>query len=366
MSRLTESAARVFNVLRKDLRLGPRSPLVLWAVVLPVVLTVLVRGVFAGLLAPQPRLGVVDAGQSALVTSLAGVVDIETVRVAAAETLQSQVAAGDLDAGLVLPAGFDEAVLGGEQPPLPLLIGGESLASTRAVVIGTLLGLVRDLSGAGASVDVEVVELGEPGLALDVRLLPLLVIIAVAIAGGMVPAASLVDEKQRRTLPALLVTPLSTAEVLLAKGLLGWLLAMATGAATLALNDAFGAAPGATMLALGLGAAMMAEVGLLLGTWARRTDTLFAAWKVGALALIYPAAVFVFPGMPAWVAQAAPTFYVLRPIYALSVEGKAVAAVTSDLAVAAVICLVLLPLVGLAGRRMAAGPRYGRIGTGAG
>jgi hypothetical protein len=34
--------ARVLMILGKDLRLGPRSPIILWALVLPAVMTLLV------------------------------------------------------------------------------------------------------------------------------------------------------------------------------------------------------------------------------------------------------------------------------------------------------------------------------------
>ena len=54
----------MWKVLRKDLALGPRSPIVLWAFVLPVVLTLLIRGVFGGLFETEPRLGIVDQGDS--------------------------------------------------------------------------------------------------------------------------------------------------------------------------------------------------------------------------------------------------------------------------------------------------------------
>ena len=57
-------ASNVWKVLRKDLALGPRSPIVLWALVLPIVLTVLIRGVFGGLFESEPRLGIIDEGNS--------------------------------------------------------------------------------------------------------------------------------------------------------------------------------------------------------------------------------------------------------------------------------------------------------------
>jgi ABC-2 type transport system permease protein len=344
--------ARIWQVLAKDLRLGPRSPLLLWALVVPVLLTLLVRGVFGGLFAADPRLGIVDEGTSRLTGEAQALDGVDVSLLDDAETLFTRVESGNLDAGIVLAAGFDDAVRAGERPRLELRIAGDSLASHRAVLVGALLGLVRTLDDSTAPVDVEVVALGEAGLDLELRLLPLIVIMAVAIAGAMVPAASIVQEKERRTLDALLVSPTSMSEVLAAKAVFGWAAAMAAGTITLAVNDAFGPAPVATLLAVAVGGLMMVQIGLILGCWAPDTNTLFAAWKGGALLLIYPVIFYVWPGLPDWPARLGPTYYFLSPLFAVSVEGARLPDVAVDLAIGGTICIALLPLVVLAGRRL--------------
>jgi ABC-2 type transport system permease protein len=353
--------ARIWQVLAKDLRLGPRSPLLLWALVVPVLLTLFVRGVFGGLFAAEPRLGIVDEGASEIAMAAGALDGIDVTLVEDAETLFARVESGNLDAGIVLSPGFDDAVRAGERPRLELRIAGESLAWHRVVLVGALLGLVRTLDDSSAPVDVEVVALGEAGLELELRLLPLIVIMAVAIAGAMVPAASIAQEKERRTLDALLVSPTSMSEVLVAKGVFGWAAAMAAGLITLAFNDAFGGQPVATVLAVALGGLMMVQIGLILGCWAPDTNTLFAAWKGGAVLLFYPVIFYVWPGLPTWPAQLGPTYYFLRPLFAVGVEGAGFAEVAVDLAIAAGICVLLVPLVVMAGRRLERRLGEGRI-----
>jgi ABC-2 type transport system permease protein len=353
------SARRSWQILRKDLRLGPRSPVLLWALVVPVVITLLVRGVFGGLFADEPRLGIVDEGTSALVDAAQARAGLDVRVLDEREALRAEVEDGGLDAGVVLPAGFDAAVRAGEQPPVTLWLAGDSLPADRAVLLATVLDLARGLADTEAPVTVDVVELGEPTLPLDLRLLPLIVMYAVAIPGGMVPAMSLVEEKEHGTLHALLASPASVGEVLLAKGLLGVVLALLAGIVTLALNDAFGAQPVAVLLGVVIGAVMMAMIGLMLGAWARDTNTLFAAWKGGGVLLFLPAVFFIWPGLPTWPAYFMPTYYFLRPVYAVSVEGATFGAVWWQLAVAAAVCLVLVPAVAGVGRwlerRLAAG-----------
>jgi ABC-2 type transport system permease protein len=67
----TVDLRRTRTLLAKDLRLGPRSPLVLWALFIPFALTLLVRGVFGGVFDAEPRLGIVDEGDSGLVAAAA-------------------------------------------------------------------------------------------------------------------------------------------------------------------------------------------------------------------------------------------------------------------------------------------------------
>ena len=68
-----------WQVLKKDLRLGPRSPILLWAIVFPLVGTFVIQIVFGSLFAPQPRLGIVDEGGSEVAVEMASVEGIETI-----------------------------------------------------------------------------------------------------------------------------------------------------------------------------------------------------------------------------------------------------------------------------------------------
>ena len=341
---------RSWQILRKDLRLGPRSPLLLWALVVPVLMTLLIRGVFGGLFAGEPRLGVVDEGESQLVRAVQAVDGIEVEVLADPGELRRRVEDGGLDGGLTLQPGFDDAVLAGEQPELRLWLSAASRASDQAVLGATVLDLVRGLTDTEPPLNVEVVELGEELLPLDLRLLPLLVLYAVAVPGGMVPAASLVEEKERGTVQAVLASPATLGDILRAKGVLGVILGLVAGIVTLVLNDAFGAQPALVVVAVVIGAVMMAEIGLLFGAWAQDTNTLFAAWKAGGLVLFLPAVFFIWPDLPGWPAYLLPSYYFLQPAYAVSVEGAGLSEVGWHLAVGAAICLALLPVVAAAGR----------------
>ncbi len=350
------SATRVLNLLRRDLQMGPRSPIFLYAFVFPVVATLLIRVVFGSLFDPTPRLGVVDQGGSEITAAVAELEGIETSRLDSEAELRRRVEDNDLDGGLLLPTGFDEAVRDGGRPDLQLFIGGESLASNRLILAVTTIDLIRDLAGSPAPVEVELVMIGDVGaIPVESRLLPYIVMMVVMIAGVFLPASGLVEEREKKTLDALLVTPVQMPEVLLSKGILGVGLALVMGAVTLALNEALGANPAGLVLIMAVGALMGAETGLILGSWARDTNTLAAAIKGLGFVLLVPVIFFIWPDLPQWIAYVFPTHYFMKPLYEVAIKGADLVSVLPLLGIALAICVALLPVIFGSGRRMQAG-----------
>ena len=341
------------HVLAKDLRLGPRSPVFLWVLALPLVFTFLISAVFGDLFAPPARLAVVDEGSSRITAALQEVDGIEVTVLDDADAMSAAVEAHDYDAGLLLPAGTDEALAAGQQNELVLVVSGQSLASTRLVIGVTTLDELRAASGGSPPVDVVVATVGDQKwVPVEDRLLPFIVMYAVIIAGLFLPASSMVEEREKRTLDALLITPVRMSEILVGKGALGVLLAVMMGWVTLALNDAFGSQPLAMTLFLLLGGVMMAELGLVVGSWAKDSNTLFTTVKGGALLVVAPVLFTLFPGLPQWIAQLFPTYYFLQPIYDMAVTGTTFSEHLVELAACVAICLALLPAVSAMGRRL--------------
>ena len=342
----------VWTLFKRELRIGPRSPFIYWALVLPAFMTVILQGVFGGLFEPSPRLAIVDFGDSEITLAAEDLAGIEVTVLDDVDLLYEGVELNDYDAGLILREGFDDALRAGERPLLEFHVGGESLASNRAILGVQAIDLVREVEGSPAPVEVEVVALSEAELNFAQRTIPTVVIMAVAVAGVFIPASSLVQEKMDRTLSAVLATPARVNHVLLAKMAMGLLLGLATGAVALWMNDAFGAAPGTMVLAILIGTLMMAEIGVVLGSWAPDQNTLFAAWKGGAMLIIFPIIFYMFPSLPQWIAQLGITYYFLQPIFDIALFDATFADVWVDLAVALAICVALVPAVVWAGKRL--------------
>ncbi len=186
---------RSWYVFSREIKLSPRSPLVFFAIAMPLLITFLVSSVFGSLFDVSPELAIVDLGDSEITAAAVQLDGIETTIVTDAATLRQRVEAHDFDAGIVLPAGFDAATAAGEQPNLEFYVSGESLASTRIILAVTTLDLVRDVEGSEPPVTVVVTPVGDQDFVpISDRLLPTMVIYAVMIAAIFLPAASLVDE----------------------------------------------------------------------------------------------------------------------------------------------------------------------------
>lgn len=346
------STTRVLDIVRKDLRLGPRSPIFLWVLVLPLLITLVLQLAFGSLFDPSPRLGIVDMGDSGI-TSVAGSLDgLEVSFVDDAATLRAMVEAHDLDGGLVLPAGFDEQVRAGVRPDLQLFVSGQSLASDRIVLAVTALDLVRGVEGSIPPVDVEVVSFGEDLLPIPLRLVPAIVMYAFVVAAVFLPSFSLADEREKGTVRALAVSPARLSEVVMAKGILGFLLAIPMAIFTLWLNGVLDVDPVPLLAALVVGGVMMVEVGLIYGTASKDVSGVFTLIKGTAILLLGPTIFYIFPDWPQWIARIFPTYWVINPIFEVTVDGAGLGDVAGELLVGiGVIVLLAFPVIRLT-RRM--------------
>lgn len=347
------SLRRVGVLLGKEVLQGPKNYIFTMAVVLPVVLSLALSLAFGTLFATKPKLGIVDEGSSAFVSMASERNVVEAKEYGTEVELRAAVEIGAVDIGIVLPVTFDSAVRQGEETEITAYVWGESLAKNRTIVGVTIANLARDLAGQETPVEIDVVTLGDDvPITWSARLFPTIVLFAVFFGGLMLPATSVVLEKEKRTLVALLTTPTTVVDVFLAKGLVGVVLSLFAGIVILVVNQALGAAPTLLVLLLALGAIMAAQIGLLLGALLKDWTTLFTVWKTGAIVLFAPAVVYLFPQIPEWVAKLFPTYYLIQPIIQISQHGASLPDIAPSILVLIGLDIVLMGLVALALRRV--------------
>lgn len=293
------SISNTWKIFARDFWMGPRTIMAIWLIIFPLLITFVVRLVFGGFIDSAPQPGVVDYGESVIPVQIVEDGTIELTEVADEATLMDMMEAGDLDAGLILQADFNEAVRSGANPELQLYVGGSSLASNRIVLAVTTMDLIRGIAGEPAPVEVEVELAGDaPGGPIEERFVPLLVLLAVTLAGIFLPAAGLIQERTNHTIDAVLLTRATMGDFILAKGTVGFLMSFGVGVITLLINGGFTACVGGLLLVIAVGALMSVQLGIILGSVIPDMQTMFTVWKGGAIVLFAPAMLFLFPGVP--------------------------------------------------------------------
>jgi len=223
---------RILTIFRKDVRDAVRDARVLMAIIVPFGL-----GIFYNVVMDDdqsvPDVTVVWAGDSTsqlpnrIIETTQGVIDVTLEQVPDEETVRDRVAEGDADIGFVIPDGFDDSVVAGEQPHLVVVLpespsyGGDFIAASLAPVL-------RDIAGdvAPAQIDVQAIaEAESDDIISRVGLRKYFVLAAATMLVGMIAMLAvpviLADEADKHTLDALVMVA-SYSEVVIAKALFGF------------------------------------------------------------------------------------------------------------------------------------------------
>ncbi len=433
------STYRIWVLIKKTVRLGPQNPILVFALIIPVLYTVIFQVLFGDLLKEKPVIAVNEAGTARITEELRRNSAVDTILVgsrsamidalkenradigltvpadlaehlesagmvswrlfiiaadpAAAEKLLDALDDGRADIGVIVPPGqeatgeedrvtakvfilddgdvdvsellesLDETATDAaaivdretlkearrrrpEEMSLTLYVNGESLAKDRTIASASVVGALRSLSPEQPDVEFRQVRLGAgESTTLLERFLPFIVLIAVLFGAFLLPATFLVQEKERRTLTALLVTPVSLAEVLTAFALLGVTLAVLMGLAVLVLNVGL-TQPILLLVPLVLGSLLMTEWGLTAGLLVKDMNSLLANVKLFGLLFYAPAIVLLFPNWPQWIARLFPTYYIVNPVFRISIFGEGWSEIDWQIYVlAGFVALFLIPLV---------------------
>jgi ABC-2 type transport system permease protein len=257
------------------------------------------------------------------------------------------VEAGQVDVAIVLQPGFDQRLQNGEQNHMNFYIWGESLIRHRMTVAAVMSNTLVTVLDRPMPVTITPVALDGGNVPWFDRLLPLLVLLAVIMNGILVPGSTLVEEKQRRTLRALLMTPISLGEVLVAKGLLGMVMSLGMGLLILLINRSLGTQPVLLLVVLALGSLLAVCLGLILGVISKDIPSMFATIKGLMLLLYAPGIIYAIPQIPQWIARFFPTYYIFDPVIQITQNSANAAEILMEMAV--LIGLILLVMLALAG-----------------
>jgi len=372
----------IFAILKKDVVDAIIHLRLLAFIVMPILMSVLFGSLFGGLqdssvpvgMTSEPGPAVVvpvyDAGESQIVHLLQASELFEVRPVASLEEMQTVLTQEQLSAGLIVPQGFDMALVEGSRPTLQLIVndrqGGNDAASRSSAQDEALrTWLTRTLWDRTGQpfpsvVTAETLALKEKGpLSQRQENMALWLVMSLVTTGVYVVPTLLIEEKQSWTLNAVLTTPASYGELMLAKASVGLVYGLLASGLILGLNDGFATNAGLVIGAVLLGALVLVEVGLLLGSLFDDMVTLNTWSTLVMLALMLPGVLYGLStsglfrlGILQWIVRLLPTHYILEVVY-IALSGQVMPKrVGTDLGLLGGLAILLLFLAVAAQRRL--------------
>ncbi len=257
--------SQVRAILVKDFWDSFKNRTVFFAIIFPVLLSLVFRAVLSPRNIPPLRLAVVNDSSSQLANffRLYSLGRIVVESLPGEEEAKKKVREGQVQGALILPDDFEDKVKSGRTPRLDFWVNQDQMgrAAVLEMAVNRFLYYYQ-----GQSPPAEVVlrsVLGKeysPGTAL----LPTWILFTV-LGAYMVVVSSIMEEKDKKTLQAILVTPCGLPQVLVGKGLLGFLLSVAGVLMILGFNGGFIGNILSTLLIIIAGTAFFTFLGTMMG-----------------------------------------------------------------------------------------------------
>jgi len=252
-------------VARKDLRDIFKNRAILLSVLAPVILSVVFVRIAEHASNRPVRVALVSAQATTLQERLRSVEALKVTPHASHDEAGHAVEIGETDLALVLPASFDEAVAARETPLITVIVrkdGGPMVAAGLAALVEAL----RGHAGQDPPVQVDLVTLGvDEKVVQRGRLVSAWVLFALLI-GFTVVASSLIEERERGTLAAILAMHADARPVLAGKAIIGFVVSAGASAAIVAGNGLATSVGMESATVLLGGVAFVVALGLWMGT----------------------------------------------------------------------------------------------------
>ncbi len=320
------------EIAKKDIVDAVRSATILLALIMPIGISVLLRVMI-------PRYGregfmemvVYDAGRSRLVAQLQDNPSIKIIPVQGEDEVARWVKEG-VWGGLVLPANFDRDVESGKVPVLQVYYDGQKGFNLQSLLQEVIEDALRSMAGQDLPAQLVIVDVstseekaGDREFDVGKFYLILFLVMGLSMVGGFIVPTLLVEEKEKHTLQAILVSPAGYGDVVVGKTLVGIFYALLSAVLLLLINGGFVGNIGITMLSIVLGALFLVLLGLFLGAIFHSTNQV-NAWSSFILLVLMIPAMFNLPPRPPEpihrLVRLIPTYYIADAI-TLGVNGSA-------------------------------------------
>jgi ABC-2 type transport system permease protein len=228
--------------------------------------------------------------------------------------------------GLVVPADFDVSLRAGGHPQVRLYVNGSDLnQETQNLLVNTITNYARRVATPQDPVSVSSVMINPPSKNDLTKELTnfgaLATLMSTFMVGISLLPGMMVEEKERKTLRMLLVSPASLLDIVVAKMLVGLGYVLALALCALALTGGFTGQVPLVLLFVALGALLALSLGLLVGCLSQTTSAMGAFSSLLGFAFLIPIFVLEPVGISSatnpivQVIRVLPTYYLANGTY---------------------------------------------------
>ena len=338
----------VWAIAHKDMLDALKQQYLLFSLSLPILLSLALSFIpqDAGA-ANALNVVVYDPGESQFIATLQALPEIELSRVSQLEDVLAPLQADHIG-GLIIPANFDAEIQTGQQPELVVSVNGERSIVEQQLFRRLIEQQVWELVEQPARINwIEQNTTSPTIIQAQHATFISMIVFALPLTGIFLVPLLIVEEKEKQTLQALLVSPARPIEIALGKAMTGVVYSAAMVAILLVMQQGWQGDWLVSMVVLFMGALAMVTLGLILGSLFR-TSMQVNTWS-GLLLLIFmvPIVVLVFD-MPLFVTAmlyVLPTYHLVE-VLQLSLAGETA---TAPLQVVSSIVMLLLITLGAFG-----------------
>ncbi len=243
---------------------------------------------------------------------------LEIKMVESEEALVEAVTKGQYVAGVTLPTDMMERFVSGQKPQIKVYFTSDTPEEIKDAVEVVIRELAYLQAGRPLAIAVSEKILGPDMIGIQLpprdRMRPLFAVVLI-MTETLFLATLISEEIERRTIQALLVTPMAVRDLFAAKGIIGVSLAFGQAALFMAIAGGMSEQPLVILTALLLGAVLVTGAAFLVASVAKDMMSVMGWGVVVLIPMVIPSVSILFPGMISGWVKAIPSYYLVDAVH---------------------------------------------------
>lgn len=251
-------------IFLKDLKSIIKNKTVLIIVLTPIILSLLFSATFSSAENMGTSIALHDEGANMeFIKYLKSIKNYDIIVVESTENLKELVYNGDVAAAIIIPKDFDNNIKSGIRPSLHILY---SPYNTKSIIfLQTYKDRIMEFAKQDYPVNI-LLEATQTSSEAQLNI-PTWILFAAIFVGISILPNTLTTEKEKKTLDAILVSPVSEKEVIYSKSLFGLFLTLVISLLILFINDGFVGNVSTVLIYIFLGSTAFTGLGLLIASY---------------------------------------------------------------------------------------------------